>query len=91
MGRITADPHAIYETRMYRGLRSVIDWCVPLARGTVVMATIGVFALSIVGFGAVQQQFFPLSERPELFFQLRLPEALRSASPRSRSRRRKRC
>ncbi len=68
-----ADPHAIYETRMYRGLRSVIDWCVRW-RGTVVMATIGVFALSIVGFGAVQQQFFPLSERPELFFQLRLPE-----------------
>ncbi|WP_315838179.1 efflux RND transporter permease subunit [Bradyrhizobium prioriisuperbiae] len=68
-----ADPHAIYETRMYRGLRRVIDWCVRW-RGTVVMATIGVFALSIVGFGAVQQQFFPLSERPELFFQLRLPE-----------------
>ena len=38
-----------------------------------VLATVGVFALSIVGFGRVQQQFFPLSERPELFFQLRLP------------------
>src|SRR5262245_31325528 len=33
----------------------------------------GVFVLSIFGFGHVQQQFFPLSERPELFFQLRLP------------------
>jgi multidrug efflux pump subunit AcrB len=33
-----------------------------------------VFVLSIVGFGHVQQQFFPLSERPELFLQLRLPE-----------------
>src|SRR6185312_14556690 len=31
------------------------------------------FALSIVAFGRVQQQFFPLSERPELFFQLRMP------------------
>jgi multidrug efflux pump subunit AcrB len=39
-----------------------------------VTATVGVFALSILGFGLVQQQFFPLSERPELFFQLRLPE-----------------
>ena len=38
------------------------------------MATVGVFALSIVAFGHVQQQFFPLSERPELFLQLRLPE-----------------
>src|SRR3981081_1444945 len=36
--------------------------------------TVGIFALSIVGFGHVQQQFFPLSERPELFLQLRLPE-----------------
>ncbi|MCA6114573.1 efflux RND transporter permease subunit [Bradyrhizobium sp. WSM 1738] len=67
------DPHAIYETRMYRGLRAVIQWCVD-HRIKVVAATVGVFALSIVGFGHVQQQFFPLSERPELFLQLRLPE-----------------
>ncbi len=66
------DPHAIYETRIYRGLRRVIEWCVR-RRGTVVLATIGVFVLSIVAFGRVQQQFFPLSERPELFFQLRMP------------------
>src|ERR1700742_3440689 len=67
------DPHAIYETRMYRALRGVIQWCVE-HRVKVVVATIGVFALSIVAFGHVQQQFFPLSERPELFLQLRLPE-----------------
>ncbi|MGA8560441.1 MAG: efflux RND transporter permease subunit, partial [Pseudolabrys sp.] len=66
------DPHAIYETRIYRALRRVIEWCVS-RRITVVLATVGVFVLSIVGFGNVQQQFFPLSERPELFFQLRLP------------------
>jgi multidrug efflux pump subunit AcrB len=67
------DPHAVYETRMYRILRSMIQWCVN-HRVKVVLATVGVFALSIVGFGHVQQQFFPLSERPELFLQLRLPE-----------------
>jgi multidrug efflux pump len=66
------DPHAIYETRTYRVLRRVIEWCVE-RRVTVVLATVGIFALSIVGFANVQQQFFPLSERPELFFQLRLP------------------
>src|SRR5262249_45836444 len=65
--------HAIYETRIYRGLRRVIEWCVE-HRGKVVLATAGVFVLAIVGFGHVQQQFFPLSERPELFVQLRLPE-----------------
>src|SRR6202040_3877854 len=67
------DPHAVYETRMYRILRSMIQWCVEHRRKTVV-ATVGIFALSIVAFGHVQQQFFPLSERPELFLQLRLPE-----------------
>ena len=72
-GKHNHDPHAIYETPMYRGLRSVVEWCVR-RRGTVVLATIGVFVLSILAFGHVQQQFFPLSERPELFLQLRLPE-----------------
>lgn len=67
------DPHAIYETRIYRALRRVIEWCVR-RRVTVVLATVGIFVASIVGFTHVQQQFFPLSERPELFLQLRLPE-----------------
>src|SRR5260370_26331379 len=66
-------PHAVYETRFYRILRSMIQWCVD-HRVKVVLASAGVFALAIVGFGHVQQQFFPLSERPELFLQLRLPE-----------------
>jgi multidrug efflux pump subunit AcrB len=67
------DPHAIYETRIYRLLRSIVQWCVG-HRLTVVLSTVGIFAASIVAFGHVQQQFFPLSERPELFLQLRLPE-----------------
>ena len=66
------DPHEIYETRMYRALRRIIAWCVNW-RITVVVATVGIFVASILAFGHVQQQFFPLSERPELFFQLRLP------------------
>ena len=57
------DPHAVYETRIYRILRSMVQWCVD-HRIKVVLATVGVFVLSIVGFGNVQQQFFPLSERP---------------------------
>src|SRR5260221_7988812 len=51
----------------------MIQWCVN-HRVKVVLATVGIFALSIAAFGHVQQQFFPLSERPELFRQLRLPE-----------------
>ena len=67
------DHDAIYKTGPYRALRALVSWCVR-RRWTVVLATVGVFAASIVAFGFVQQQFFPLSERPELFFQLRLPE-----------------
>lgn len=68
-----ADPHAIYETRGYRALRGLVTWCVQ-HRIMVVIITIGVFVSSIMAFGRVQQQFFPLSERPELFLQMRLPE-----------------
>jgi multidrug efflux pump subunit AcrB len=70
---VHADPHEIYETRLYRGLRRVIRACID-RRGITVLATIGIFLASIAAFGRVQQQFFPLSERPELFFQMRLPE-----------------
>src|SRR5215216_1061660 len=68
-----ADPHAIYETRTYNALRRIVGFCVH-RRGVTVVLTLALFGASIVAFGRVQQQFFPLSERPELFFQMRLPE-----------------
>jgi multidrug efflux pump subunit AcrB len=64
---------SLYDTRIYRTLRRAIVWCVN-HRMITVLITLAIFVLSIIGFGRVQQQFFPLSERPELFFQLRLPE-----------------
>ncbi|MGA8172195.1 MAG: efflux RND transporter permease subunit [Methylocystis sp.] len=67
------DPDEIYRTRAYGLLRAAITWSVD-HRGRVVAATAAVFVLAAIGFTHVQQQFFPLSERPELFFQLRLPE-----------------
>lgn len=63
----------VYQSRSYRAFRTVVRWCVD-HRWKVVGATAAAFASSIVAFGFVQQQFFPLSERPELFLQLRLPE-----------------
>ena len=62
----------VYQSRGYGLLRRAVAFCVRW-RITVIAATVGIFAGAIVGFGHVQQQFFPLSERPELFFQLRLP------------------
>jgi len=67
------DPHSIYDTRMYRGLRRIIAWCIEW-KLSVVAITAAIFVVAVIGFGQVQQQFFPLSERPELFLQMRMPE-----------------
>jgi multidrug efflux pump len=68
-----ADAAPAHEGRLYRVLRAVIAFCVR-RRGLVLLATGTLVVLSILSFARVQQQFFPLSERPELFVQLRLPE-----------------
>ncbi|HEY6254683.1 MAG TPA: efflux RND transporter permease subunit [Xanthobacteraceae bacterium] len=67
------NPQAIYDTRPYRVLRSVIATCLRW-RKTVVALTMLMFGVAIAGFGLVQQQFFPTSTRTELFFEMRLPE-----------------
>src|SRR6516162_5619235 len=67
------NPDAIYDTRIYHGLRRVIEIALRW-RKTVVALTVSMFVAAIAGFGFVQQQFFPTSTRTELFFELRLPE-----------------
>jgi multidrug efflux pump subunit AcrB len=71
-GHSAGHGHDVYNSRMYRGLRAAIAFCVR-RRGLVVLATAGIFVAGVVGFGHVQQQFFPISERPELFLELRMP------------------
>ncbi len=68
-----ADPDAIYDTRLYRGLRRVIELALRW-RVSVVAVTVLMFVAAVASFGLVQQQFFPTSTRTELFFELRLPE-----------------
>ena len=68
-----ADPAAIYQTRLYRQLRAAIRYCVA-RRGMVVAMTAGISVAAIIAFGHVQQQFFPLSERTELFLDMQMPE-----------------
>ena len=67
------DAETIYDTRIYRALRRVIELCLRW-RKTVVAMTVLMFVASIAAFGLVQQQFFPTSSRTELFFEMRLPE-----------------
>src|SRR5207248_3097261 len=70
---VRENPEAIYDTRIYRALRRVIELCLTW-RKTVVAVTVLMFVVSVAGFGLVQQQFFPTSTRSELFFEMRLPE-----------------
>jgi multidrug efflux pump len=70
---VRGNPDAIYDTRIYRALRRVIERCLRW-RKTVVTVTVVMFAAAVTGFGLVQQQFFPTSTRSELFFEMRLPE-----------------
>ncbi|HXZ17612.1 MAG TPA: efflux RND transporter permease subunit, partial [Roseiarcus sp.] len=67
------DPDEIYQTPFYLRLRRLITWAVD-HRALVVGGAAGLFVLAVLGFLHVQQQFFPLSDRPELFFQMRLPQ-----------------
>lgn len=66
------DPHAIYNTAMYRRLRGAVSWCVD-HRKAVVTATVLLFAVSIWGSRYVARQFFPSSSRPELLVEVRMP------------------
>jgi multidrug efflux pump subunit AcrB len=65
--------NAIYTTPFYRAFRRALEFCV--SRPIVVIAVaVALLGLGLSQFSKVQQQFFPLSERPELFFELRLAE-----------------
>jgi multidrug efflux pump subunit AcrB len=69
----TASHPDLYDTAFYRRLRGWIGWCVDRRR-LVLAVTLALFALGLIGFTLVPQQFFPSSERPELLVDLRLPE-----------------
>ena len=65
--------HDIYNTPFYRWFRNLVTICV-LYRKTVIAITVLLFVMAIVGFGKVQQQFFPDSTRLELLVDMRLTE-----------------
>jgi multidrug efflux pump len=80
--RVDAHAHDPYATPFYQRFRAIVEWCVQ-RRKTVIAATVLAFVLSIVGFGFVQQQFFPDSTRPELLVDLKLTEGASLAATES--------
>ena len=68
-----APPPEVFDTPLYHRFRHMVDWCVA-HRWITIGATIGIFALGLMGMGRVQQQFFPDSSRPEIMVDLWFPE-----------------
>ena len=72
-GAHSRNEDAIYSTAFYRAFRRALEFSV--ARPLVVIAVaVLMLGLGLSQFSKVQQQFFPLSERPELFLEMRLAE-----------------
>ncbi|MHB1230130.1 MAG: efflux RND transporter permease subunit [Halothiobacillus sp.] len=64
----------MYQSRIYRGLRRVVIFCVDyrwLVAGTTVLLFLA--SVAVMGKG-VAKQFFPSSDRPELLIDIDLPE-----------------
>src|SRR5271167_2353771 len=59
--------------RFMRIFRAALVFCMR-ARWLVIAVTVGLFAASLYGYGFIQQQFFPASDRPELVIDLTLPQ-----------------
>ena len=65
--------HEHFQSGFYRRLRAAVGWCVG-HRWTVIVATVGAFALGGLAMVLVPKQFFPLSNRPEVLVDILLPE-----------------
>jgi multidrug efflux pump subunit AcrB len=66
-------PHDPYGGLLYRGYRALLTGCMR-ARWLTVLVVLGVFGLSLWGFGYVDQSFFPDSTRPQFTVDFWLPQ-----------------
>lgn len=64
---------AIYGTPGYQRLRRGVVWAVAHKK-KVALSVVGLFILAFVGLGQVKQQFFPVSDRPEVLLEVQMPE-----------------
>ncbi|GBD47099.1 efflux RND transporter permease subunit [Methylopila sp. Yamaguchi] len=65
--------HQIYATPMFERFRRLVGWSI--RRKFVVAGMVAAtFVAAIVGMGAVKQQFFPTSDRPEVLIEVQMPE-----------------
>jgi multidrug efflux pump subunit AcrB len=63
---------AIYGTRNYQRLRRLIGGAVH-HKVLVACTVVGIFLIAVFGMGFLRQQFFPISDRPEVFVEVQMP------------------
>ena len=68
-----ADDQLVYQSGFYRQLRRAIEWTI-LHPWLVLLFTALLMAAGVIAARAVDKQFFPLTERPELIIETWLPE-----------------
>lgn len=68
-----AEAHDPYDTRFYRGVRALVNWCVG-HRWLVIGVTLLIFSGAVALFKLVPKQFFPESTRLEMMVDLKLTE-----------------
>jgi multidrug efflux pump subunit AcrB len=71
--RIEGGHEKIYGTPNYQRLRRFIQSLVARKK-TVVAVVAGLFFVAVFALGLVQQQFFPVSDRPEVLAEVQMPE-----------------
>ena len=70
---VTGGHEAIYGTPRYNRLRAGLSWVVDHKK-RVALAVLALFVAAIVFMGFVKQQFFPISDRPEVLVEVQMPE-----------------
>ncbi|CAN5240777.1 efflux RND transporter permease subunit [soil metagenome] len=64
---------AIYDTPRYRQLRSLLSRTIANKK-KVVLGVVALFVAAVFLMGFVRQQFFPISDRPEVLVEVQMPE-----------------
>lgn len=65
--------HDLFNTPFYNRLRRWVNQCVE-RRKTIIIGTVALFGVGVATLTQVPEQFFPLSNRPEVIIDLWLPE-----------------
>src|SRR3546814_20171680 len=72
-GKVEGGHDHMYGTPNYQRLRRFIGSIVARKK-TVMLVVGGLFVIAILGLGVVQQQFFPVSDRPAVLVEFQMPD-----------------